>query len=820
VTAPKNVEDIYPLSPMQHLMLLHAMSAPGNGVLLNQVSYDVRGPLDVERFRRAWEIVVARHAALRTAFLWEGLAQPLQVVREAVIIPFRVVDLSAMDPVAQSNRVDDLRREDLETPLPLAQAPLMRVTLARINERRHCFIWSIHHLVIDRWSHAIVFGDLQAIYRASLNDQPLRLSPPGRFRDYIEWIAQQDVATAADFWRNEFAGIHVPTLTVGSGPPSGRRTQTAFTLSFEETSALRVRSAAWRTTPATILLAAIGLRQVAHDGTAEAVLGVTVSGRPPEVEDTANIVGSFVNNLPAPISLVPARRVCDWIRDLQRAQARRQSVAHVSLADIHGWSGWLAARPLFEMLVLINLTDEADVEWPGLEFVPIGATLDAGYRFMLSATVANDSIVLTLVHHDSFIGGAQLLDEVAGFIRRIASAGDDTTVAELLPAGAPLNLSSNGERSRSADSRHQQSAHHAANGGKPTVGSSNAVLLQVWRDILGIETIGPDDDFFALGGTSLQAAQLFARIEGITGAALPLSTLLRARTVRALLEEIGNPLPPSGALVRIRSSGRRDPLYVVPGIEGNVVGLSGLAEGLGPDQPIGAFESPGLRSGETPLTTIEAIAGRYVSELLPTATKPFHLLGICWGAAVAFEMARQLTAGGRPPASVMLMEPAVLFREGAEAPPRFGAAAFVRSRLELYLDEFRKAGWRERSSMIKQKVRRAAQLLGGADDLAQTRTELNQERVRTANLAALVNYRRQQYDGRACIFVTGERDLHGRSDYRLEWASLLTPRPDVVPIAGINTNDALSAAHVQVFANSVRKWIDLVADQRSARNVT
>jgi thioesterase domain-containing protein len=516
-----------------------------------------------------------------------------------------------------------------------------------------------------------------------------------------------------------------------------------------------------------------------------------------------------------------ARRVRDWIGDLQRAQARRQSFAHVSLADIHGWSGWPASRPLFETLVLINLTDEGNVEWPGVEFVPISATLDAGYRFMLSATVANDSIVLTFVHHDSFTGATQLLDEVAGFIRRIASAGDDTIVAELLPAAEPLALSSaKGERPRSADSSRQQSAHHAANGRKPTGGSSDAALLQVWRDILGIESVGPDDDFFALGGTSLQAAQLFARIERITGTALPLSTLLRARTVRALLEEIGNPLPPTGALVRIRSSGRRAPLYVVPGIEGNVVGLSGLADGLGQDQPVGAFESPGLHSRETPPTTIEAIAGRYAGELLPMVTKPFHLLGICWGAAVAFEMARQLTAGGRPPASVMLMEPAVLFRDGADAPSRFGAAAFVRSRLELYLDEFRKAGWRDRSAMIGRKVRRAAQLLGGGDELAQTRTELNQERVRTANLAALVNYRPQQYHGRACIFVTGERDLNGRSDYRLEWVSFFTPPPDVLTIAGINTNDALSAAKIQAYANSVRAWLDVAGDQRSARNVT
>ena len=86
MTLPRNVDDAYPLSAMQHLMLLHAISSPGNGVLLNQVCYDIHGPLETHAFRCAWEALVARHAALRTCVLWEGLQQPLQIVRSAVSV--------------------------------------------------------------------------------------------------------------------------------------------------------------------------------------------------------------------------------------------------------------------------------------------------------------------------------------------------------------------------------------------------------------------------------------------------------------------------------------------------------------------------------------------------------------------------------------------------------------------------------------------------------------------------------------------------------------------------------------------------------------
>ena len=246
----------------------------------------------------------------------------------------------------------------------------------------------------------------------------------------------------------------------------------------------------------------------------------------------------------------------------------------------------------------------------------------------------------------------------------------------------------------------------------------------------------------------------------------------------------------------------------------------GLADQLGPDRPIAAFESPGLDGREPPLSSIDAIAARYVAELLPTAPSRFHVLGICWGAAVAFEMAKQLTAHGRQPASIILMDPAVLMRGPAAQPPRFGALEFVQGRLALYLDEFRKSDWRDRGLMIARKATRTMELLSGGDERAKTRTELSRDRVLNANLAAIANYRPERYHGSARIFITAERDLEGRSDWRFEWASLFTPQPDVVTIGGVDTGGALSSAHVHGFARAVSAWLDAAESQRSAHSST
>jgi len=800
VTLPRNVDDAYPLTPMQRLMLLHAISAAGNGVLLNQVCYDIYGPLDAEAFRRAWDALVARHAALRTAFLWDGLDQPLQVVRTTVSLPYRSVDLTGLAPDEREQSLEALRREDLETPLTLGRAPLMRCTIARLAPEHHRFLWAIHHLVVDRWSHGVLFSDLRARYAAYACGDTPQLDPAPQFREYVAWIAQQDRGAAERFWQEELSGVHEPTL-LGIGVAAGRpraRLTTSRSLSRDATAALRERAGRWHTTPGAVLLSAVGLllaRRCARD---DAICGVTVSGRPPHLGGAETVVGSFVNNLPARFVVRRDQPLDAWVRDVQRAQARRESFAHVSLGDIHAWSELPSSRPLFDTLVLLNLTNDSEGSWPGIELVARSATLDAGYPFILSAAIQNETLVLGLVHDDTFEQPGQVLTDLEALVERLCAAPDGSLVGDLVPATVDI-----------APRAAIPEVRAGRNGATPDapLGTIADRLLVAWRDVLGLEDIGLDDNFFALGGTSLQAAQLFARVERTTGKAIPLSTLFAAGSVRALVAEIDRPIPRSGPLVRLRSSGTRVPLYAIPGIGGNVVGLGGLARQLGPDQPFSAFESPGLNGREEPLASIEAIAARYADELLRENTGPFHLLGICWGAAVAFEMATQLGKRGRAPASLVMMDPAALLRETAVRPTRV-ETAFIRQRLELYWDEFREGGWSDRGRLLASKAKRAAKVLTGAESLEQSQSELNQVRVREANKEAITRYAPGRLAVRARVFITADRDLGGGPDPRGEWLTLIDPMPGVVSIVGTDSGDAISPAKVGGFAAALRTWLE------------
>src|SRR5579885_2071641 len=180
----KNVEDIYPLTPLQSGMLFHSLAAPESGVYVNQVTCTLPADLDPRLFRQAWERLVERHAVLRTSFLWDGLDEPLQAVRKEVSLPWQELDWRGLTEEERQRRFEELRLGERHTALPLSKAPLMRFSLVRF-EREHGFIWTFHHLILDGWSIALLVQELAAVYTALSEGRERAPLPPARpFSDY------------------------------------------------------------------------------------------------------------------------------------------------------------------------------------------------------------------------------------------------------------------------------------------------------------------------------------------------------------------------------------------------------------------------------------------------------------------------------------------------------------------------------------------------------------------------------------------------------------------------------------------------------------
>ncbi|WP_265923327.1 non-ribosomal peptide synthetase, partial [Cupriavidus nantongensis] len=191
---PAQVQDLYPLSPMQAGMLFHSVLAPEGSAYTNQLRVDVDG-LDPVRFIAAWQAALARHDSLRCGFLHRG-DQPLQWVARSVRLPVTTEDWSGRDAA----ELDRFAAAELAERFDLQRPPLMRLALLRTGAHRHHLVWTVHHLLLDGWSTAQLLGEVLRHYAG----ETLPASG-GRFADYIGWLQSRDAAAGEAFWQAQLA---------------------------------------------------------------------------------------------------------------------------------------------------------------------------------------------------------------------------------------------------------------------------------------------------------------------------------------------------------------------------------------------------------------------------------------------------------------------------------------------------------------------------------------------------------------------------------------------------------------------------------------
>ncbi len=209
-----NIEDLYTLSPMQEGMLFHTLYAPHSGMYIIQLSCTLQGQLDRAAFKRAWQQAITRHAILRTAFYWQEMDKPHQVVYRSVELPFDEYDWSGLAPGEQRDRIAAYIDADRRRGFELEQAPLMRLAIIRLAEDSYQCIWTAHHLLLDGWCQPMLFKEVMEFYTAFCRGHTIRSQPVRPYSDYIAWLRRQDLAKAEAFWRQSLKGFSAPTPLV------------------------------------------------------------------------------------------------------------------------------------------------------------------------------------------------------------------------------------------------------------------------------------------------------------------------------------------------------------------------------------------------------------------------------------------------------------------------------------------------------------------------------------------------------------------------------------------------------------------------------
>ncbi len=443
----RSVEDIYPLTPMQSGMLFHSLDGDGGDMYLTHFATVLDGVDDPLRLEAAFQRVVDRTPVLRTAVAGTDVDVPLQVVRRAVRLPVTHTDWSGLSDEVREERSRSLWESLPGLELDLTEAPLMRLTIARLSETSVQVFWSSHHLLLDGWSFADVLAQVFEEHAALGGSATPAPKPRRPYRDYVQWLAEQDDAAAEAHWRRTMAGFGAATpLPFDRAPMTAHASRSSgevdLHLPAERSRQLYEFAKNARLTVNTVVQGAWALLLSRHSGERDVCFGATVSGRPADLAGADEIVGLFINTLPVRTTVDSGVDLVSWLRRMQDEQVETRQFEHVSLAQVRSWSEVPPDSGLFDSIVIFESYpyDRDAAARRGLVVRESTGAEDTNYALTLTA-YTTDELHLR-VGYDPHLFDRDTAERLAGRLTTLLEAFADHGEAPI----ARLPVLSAGER--------------------------------------------------------------------------------------------------------------------------------------------------------------------------------------------------------------------------------------------------------------------------------------------------------------------------------------------------------------------------------------
>ncbi|MBE7219487.1 MAG: amino acid adenylation domain-containing protein, partial [Caulobacteraceae bacterium] len=335
----------------------------------------------------------------------------------------------------------------------LGQAPLLRVGVLRRPDGGYDLVWTSHHALLDGWSQSRLLGELSLAYQALRAGGTPSLAPVRAYRDYIAWLGRRDAAASEAWWRAMLAD-HEPALllpSVGERWPDDAAPDAEGRLRDELPEALgaALRATARRRglTLGTLLQGAWALVLSRWGGRRHVAFGVTVSGRPAELDGVETMLGLFINSLPFWIEVRADEALWAFLDRLQRQAGGLREHEHTPLPLLQRWSG-RAGETLFDSLVVLeNYPVDAAAKSVAGDLAPQTASAHARphYPLTLSIEDGDDGFALSWLWDGGRLSGATiaaLRADYAAMLEWMAEAGDAHVGDLALPSAAPGELAS------------------------------------------------------------------------------------------------------------------------------------------------------------------------------------------------------------------------------------------------------------------------------------------------------------------------------------------------------------------------------------------
>ncbi|MBJ7310997.1 amino acid adenylation domain-containing protein, partial [Rugamonas sp. CCM 8940] len=378
------------------------------------------GPLDTGALRATLDRLVARHENLRTTFvLQDGL--PVQLVGPAEGARFTLLehDLSALADQARQSEIERLG-VDVFGPFDLAQGPLIRGQLLRLDDTEHLLQINQHHIISDGWSLAVLVREVQTLYAALSRGQADPLAPLAiQYADYAvwqrEWLQGATLQAQADYWKRHLTGapelLSLPTDRARPALQSHAGASLAFNFPAPLSAAIKALGQRHGATFFMTMLAGWGLLLSRLSGQSEVVIGSPIANR--QRREVESLIGFFVNTLALRLNIESESSVAALLAQVKALTLdayAHQDIPFEQVVEAVKPTRSLSHSPLFQTTLTLNeavATGGAEVDQTGLLVRGVEqAHTTAQFDLQLLLSASGSCISGTLVYASALFDAA------------------------------------------------------------------------------------------------------------------------------------------------------------------------------------------------------------------------------------------------------------------------------------------------------------------------------------------------------------------------------------------------------------------------------
>lgn len=635
----------------------------------------ITGLLNVDALERSLSELVRRHEVLRTTFpCVKGHSQ--LVIAPARPLPLPLIDLRDLPKDERDAKAFHLATAEAHRPFDLANESMLRVKLFRLQDDEHLLIWNLHCIVCDGASSDVFYQDLTAIYAAFVAGKPSPL--PELTIQYVDfahwqrqWLQGEVLESQLNYWKQKL--VDLPSalkLPLDRPHPKGVLTykgdRAALMLSKNLNAKLDRLSQKLGATLFMTLLTAFEILLYRYCGQDDILLSFASAGRG-QVE-TERVIGFFSNTLILRTNLTDQLTFKEALARVRKASLEaysHQDLPFAKLIEELRPNTRQGKSPLFQVKFALNPPwsegrGMASVKLPDLTFTSLFGYIYHGktkYDLTLVMREQDEGLGMVFDYNADIFDATtiqKMLQHFHNLLEGIVTNPD--CPIENLPMLAPGEQLPQSRHNFEAEKIELERPRERT---VETLDKVESKLVEIWQNVLGVDFVGLRNNFFELGGNSLQAVNLFAQIEKQFGKNLPLATLFQSATVAEIAEIIRQEkwLAPWESLVPIQPNGSKPPLFYIHGGGGNLLIYRDLAYSLGSDQPVYGLQPRGLDGKYVPFQRIEDMAAYYLTQIRNLQPDgPYLLAGLSSGGNIAWEIAQILQTQGEKVALLALFD--------------------------------------------------------------------------------------------------------------------------------------------------------------------